>query len=252
MTCRNLTDDSLVQRLDPRLKILAAVAWSFLAALVGSIPAALAGLAGSLVLALAARLQPGEALRRLSVINVFVLFMWLMLPFSFSSPGRVVASLGFLEITREGLDLTILLTIKANAVALGAMALLGRASTLQLAAAARRLGVPEKLTALFLLMLRYFEVIKQEYGRLRVAMRMRAFRPGMNLHTYRTFASLVGMLLVRSVDRAERVHAAMLCRGYRGRFWLDEEFRLRRVDLAAGLILGLMMAGVAGLNVAVA
>jgi cobalt ABC transporter, permease protein CbiQ len=250
MSCRNLTNISLIGRLDPRLKILAALFWSFLLALTSGLSAAGLGLAFSLLLAVWARLSPAESLRRLAAVNVFILFMWLILPFSFSSPGTVVASLGFLEITREGLDLSLLLTLKANGVALGAMALLGSSPPLELAAAARSLGAPEKLTAMFLLMIRYFQVIHQEYGRLRVAMRARGFKSGLNSHSLRSLANLVGMLLVRSVDRAERVHAAMLCRGYNGRFWIKDDFSLRRLDLVmAGLML-LMMSGVLVLNVA--
>ncbi|MDR0880936.1 MAG: cobalt ECF transporter T component CbiQ [Candidatus Adiutrix sp.] len=251
MTCRHLTSQTWLDRLDPRLKILAAVIWSFLLATLATSLAAALGLAGSLALAALARLAPGETLRRLAAVNVFILLMWLTLPFAYNSPGTVVASLGFLEVTREGLRLTILLTLKANGVALGAMAWLGAASWPQLAAAARKLGAPEKLTAMFVLMTRYFQVIRQEYARLTLAMRARGFQPGMNFHTYRSLANLVGLLLVRSVDRAERVHAAMLCRGYRGRLWLEEDFQLTRLDwVATGLLLA-VVGGVLGCDLAI-
>jgi cobalt/nickel transport system permease protein len=38
------------------------------------------------------------------------------------------------------------------------------------------------------------------------------------------------MLLVKSWDRAERVHGAMLCRGFRGRFYSLTSFRTRPAD----------------------
>ena len=65
-----------------------------------------------------------------------------------------------------------------------------------------------------LFMVRYFDVLGREYARLRAAMRVRCFRPAMNGHSYRMFGYLVGMLLVRSFDRSERVLAAMKCRGF--------------------------------------
>jgi cobalt/nickel transport system permease protein len=80
-------------------------------------------------------------------------------------------------------------------------------------------------------------------------MKARAFRPAFSLHTYRSYANLVGMLLVRSVDRAERVHAAMLCRGYTGRFWFHDHFRFTRLDLAGAALAALLAAGVLALNV---
>jgi cobalt/nickel transport system permease protein len=80
---------------------------------------------------------------------------------------------------------------------------------------------------------------------MRQAMRARGFKPRTDTHTYRTFAWLVGMLLVKSWDRAERVHGAMLCRGFRGRFYTLAAFTARPADylflaacaaLSAGLI----------------
>jgi cobalt/nickel transport system permease protein len=71
---------------------------------------------------------------------------------------------------------------------------------------------------LLLLAYRYIFVIEQEYQRLYRAAKMRNFRPASNLHTYRTYAYLVGMLFVRASERARRVHLAMKCRGFTGRF----------------------------------
>jgi cobalt/nickel transport system permease protein len=46
----------------------------------------------------------------------------------------------------------------------------------------------------------------------------------MNGHSYRAIGYLVGMLLVRSFDRSERVLAAMKCRGFRGRYYMLDHF----------------------------
>jgi cobalt/nickel transport system permease protein len=66
------------------------------------------------------------------------------------------------------------------------------------------------------------------------------------LHTYRTYAFLVGMLLVKAVDRAERVRWAMLCRGFQRRFYSLQEFR---AGASGALFLVLMTAAVAGIVV---
>ena len=63
----------------------------------------------------------------------------------------------------------------------------------------------DKLVHLFFFTFRYFQVIHQEYLRLRAAMRIRCFQPGTNGHTYRMLAYLLGMLLVRSYDRGQRL-----------------------------------------------
>jgi cobalt/nickel transport system permease protein len=42
---------------------------------------------------------------------------------------------------------------------------------------------------------------------------------------------LVGMLLVRSLDRSERIVRAMKCRGFRGRFYLLDHFHFSAGDV---------------------
>jgi cobalt/nickel transport system permease protein len=247
MTCDLNPGHSLLHRLDPRLKLAAVLAWSLLAALARTCPAALFALAGALAFAALGRLAPGPTIKRLAVVNFFLIFIWFFLPFTV--PGEPWLTLGVITVTRPGLELTLLLTIKVNAAALGAMAVFGTSSVNQLAAAARRLGAPEKLTAVFLLTLRYFHLLKMEYARLRQALKIRAFRPGLNLHTFKTYANLVGILLVRGVDRAERVHAAMLCRGYTGRFWFHDHFRFTGRDWLGAALMVILLSGGAALNV---
>jgi cobalt/nickel transport system permease protein len=82
-----------------------------------------------------------------------------------------------------------------------------------------RLRLPDKMVHLLLITYRYLFVIEQEYQRLVRAMKIRNFRPKTNLHSYRTYAYLVGMLFVRASERARRVHSAMICRGFNGRFF---------------------------------
>ena len=62
------------------------------------------------------------------------------------------------------------------------------------------------------------------------AMRVRGFRPRLDRHTCRSLGYLVGMLLVRSFDRAERILAAMRCRGFRGHFFVLDHFVFRARD----------------------
>ncbi|MDL2259550.1 cobalt ECF transporter T component CbiQ [Deltaproteobacteria bacterium OttesenSCG-928-K17] len=238
--------DSPLSGVDPRLKIVSAVAWSVLLAGLGAIASALTALAGSLMLIILAKCPWRNLAGRLMTVNFFVLFMWFMLPFSFSSPGLVVASLGPLEITREGLELAALLTIKANAIVIAVIALLATSPLYILAAAGRGLYFPEKLINIFLLTVRYFHVMLSEYKRLRNAMRARGFKSGLNRNTINGLANLAGSLLVRSFDRAERVHKAMLCRGYTGRIWVNTDFSLKKKDAAFGLMILVLILLVGG------
>jgi cobalt/nickel transport system permease protein len=79
----------------------------------------------------------------------------------------------------------------------------------------RRLHVPALLVTTLALMHRYLRVLLEESQRLRRARACRSFSPG-RLHAWRLQAGVAGQLFVRSVDRAERVYAAMCARGLRG------------------------------------
>ncbi|MEF2229878.1 MAG: cobalt ECF transporter T component CbiQ, partial [Pseudodesulfovibrio sp.] len=177
----------------------------------------LAALAAGALLVLLARLPLSRVLARMAVVNVFILFLWLFIPFSM--PGDPVLALGPITATREGVRLALLLTVKSNAILLALTALLATIAVQDLGPALQRLRVPEKLCHILLFTYRYVFVIHREYLTMRQAMQARGFKPRTDRHTYRSYAWLLGMLLVRSWDRAERVHAAMRCRGFRGRFY---------------------------------
>ncbi|MEE9612088.1 MAG: energy-coupling factor transporter transmembrane component T, partial [Desulfatiglandales bacterium] len=109
----------------------------------------------------------------------------------------------------------------------------------------RHLHVPTKIVHLFFFTYRYIHVIHTEYQRLIKAIKIRGFHPRTNLHTYRTYAYLVGMVIVKSHDRAQRVRAAMLCRGFSGRFYDLSDFSFKASDL---VILVLMLLAVMGVG----
>jgi len=85
----------------------------------------------------------------------------------------------------------------------------------ELLRALRQLHVPALFVATLSFMNRYLHVTSEELVRMRRARAARTFEhaPAAPL---RTTAGLIGMLLVRSFERSERVHAAMLARGFDG------------------------------------
>lgn len=79
----------------------------------------------------------------------------------------------------------------------------------------QRLRVPQQLVEILAFMLRYLTVIADDLRRMRIAQQARGFR-ARNLRQWPTQARTVGALFVRSFERGERVHRAMLARGYDG------------------------------------
>ena len=219
---------SFAHRLDPRIKILATALFSLVLALTGRWTVMGLGLAAAGLLVLACRLDFRLVLARLAMVNFFIVFLWIFLPFT--HPGPPWFHLGPWAVSRDGFLLALSITLKSNAVVLSIIGLLTTSSVFALVHALSHLKAPDKLVNLFFFTFRYFQVLHQEYLRLRGAMKVRCFRLKTNLHTYRSLAYLVAMLLVRGFDRSERVHQAMLCRGFKGRFWLLSHFHYHRVD----------------------
>ena len=240
------TGDSLLHRLDPRVKIVVAVLFSVVVAVANRQACLATAVCLSLTLLFLARLSLREVFLRLLVVNAFIVFLWLFLPFTYG--GEKLFSVGPLDATREGVIYALLITVKSNTIVLALIALLATSPIVTLGHALSHLYVPDKLIHLLFFTVRYLQVLHLEYDRLRDAMRIRAFKPGTNVHTYRSFAYLIGMLLIKSFDRAERIRKAMLCRGFHGKYYLLSHFQLNRIDLVMFVIMMAVVSGMASLQ----
>ncbi len=228
------TGHSWLHRADPRVKLICGLTLAGVVAVINNVPALIWALGGGLVMAAAARLQIRPLGQRLLGLNAFFGMMWVLVLFS---PGRPLFSIWFLTASREGFDLALLITLKGNAILLITLSLLATSPVFALFHGMQQLKVPGKLVQLFFFIYRYIHEILMEYRRLRQAMAARGFRPGTNQHTYRSLGYLVGGLLSRSVLRAERIQAAMMARGFEGRFHAMVGRRVRPGDLVlAGLM----------------
>ncbi len=238
------TGDSPLHRLDARVKLVAVAGLALVTAFARHPATAGGALAIGLALVAAARLDFVRVLRRLAVVNSFVVMLWLTLPLSYPGEGPV---LGPVHLSRPGLLLALLITLKANAVFLYFISLPATSSVAELGHGLWSLRLPDKLCLLLLFSQRYILVIEQEYQRLYRAARLRCFRPATSLHAYRTYGHLFGMTLVRSWNRARRVRMAMVLRGFNGRFHSLAEPAIRTGDrLAMALFLVLATALVTG------
>jgi cobalt/nickel transport system permease protein len=175
------------------------------------------------------------------MLFVFIALLWISLPLSI--PGEVLFSVGPLHASLEGVDRALSITLKSLSIVFLVVVLLGTSTVFALVHGLSHLRLPKKLLYLTFLSYRYIHVIHHEYMRLRDAMKIRGFRPGTNLHTYRTYGYLIGMLLIRSYERSERIHQAMLCRGFHGRFYLLDHFHVHRKDILFTIGMALPLIG---------
>ena len=208
--------NSLIHRVDPRLKIVFAVMLSCIVAVADSLSTLFAGLAIALLLITLARLDGWAVLKRLAVVFGFMAFIWVVLPVTY--PGAPLVEVGPLQVSRPGVVLCLKITLKSVIILSFLIALVATTTLSAIGNALHRLGVPGKLVYLLVMTYRYIFVIENEYQRLMRAARIRGFQPGTNIHSYKTFAYLTGMIFIRASARAENVYRAMLCRGFKGQF----------------------------------
>ncbi|GAA0536503.1 cobalt ECF transporter T component CbiQ [Saccharopolyspora subtropica] len=209
----HLPGNSALHRLPPEVKIVAA----FLTVLcVVATPReafwAFGGHAALLLALVAAAGIPVRWLASRLLIEVPFVVLAFLLPFTAGGPTTDVAGLA---LSVEGL------LAGWNILAKGT---LGLATSLVLAATTepgelvvglQRLRAPRLLITIITLMLRYAEVIVAEAARMRVARISRGHDPRFLWQVGAT-ARGIGSLFIRSYERGERVHLAMVSRGWSG------------------------------------
>jgi len=214
--------NSWLHRIDPRVRILFAAAISIPVSIFDQLPVLIAAMGFSFCLIGLARLNQGAVAKRLLPVSGFLIFLWVVLPWTVE--GEVFYRLGPFSATHQGMLLSARISLKSIAIVSSLTALIATMNVATLGQSLAALGIPAKMVHLLLLTYRYVHVIGTEYQRLLRAARVRRFQPGTNIHTYKTYAYMLGMLFVRASLKAESVHQAMRCRGFKGRFYSLKKF----------------------------
>ena len=228
---------SPLSRWDARWKLAAVLLAVVAVAALDHLGPAVAAFGVALALLALARL-PGRWVRpRLAVFALAALPFVLVLPFTLDGPAWEV---GPVRLSEPGVAAGLAVLCRGLAIGALTLVLVGTAPLHQTFTAAARLRVPGLLVLLALLAYRYTVLLSDELRRMRTAVRVRGFRPAATAHGYRTLGHLSGAVLVRGADRADRVAAAMRCRGFDGRLHTLAAFRTTGADVAgfAGLVAG--------------
>lgn len=236
--------ESLIHKLDPKIRIIASIVLSFATALCDNLYLVVIYFCISVGLIMLGKLNGIDVAKRLKPLFWFLLMIWIILPLTFD--GDVIYQYYGLKITGPGVLLCCMITVKSITILLIFTALIATMTIASLGNGLHRIHVPDKMVFLLLMTYRYISVIEKEYRRLLRAAKFRGFVPGTNLHSYKTFAYLAGMLFVRASVRAQRVYQAMLCRGFNQKFHtldvypenrLNSIFLLGIVVASTGLVL---------------
>lgn len=243
--------DSLLHRLDPRVKVVVTLLFILSNVLLpdGAWPAYLAAWLFLLLAVSLARLSPLFVLRRSLLALPFVLAAVSVL---FTVPGetRLSWQIGTLSLTVSDQGLIRFGSILVRSWLSVQMAILLTATTQfpDLMHALRHLKVPALLVAIIAFMYRYLSVLVDEARRLLRAREARSAQgpqgtAGRSLRWRAQVAGgMVGQLFLRSMERSDRVYGAMVARGYRGQLLTMNPHVMGRPDwfMAAGALLLLL------------
>ncbi len=149
---------------------------------------------------------------KLRFVLPLVMAVGLLNPLFDRSP---LLSVGGIEVS-GGVISMITLLLKGVFCLSASFLLMATTSIDALCAALRKLHVPSMIVTLLLLTYRYVGVMTEEVAVMTDAYHLRA--PGQKGIHKSAWGSFLGQLLLRSMDRAEELYAAMLLRGYHEHF----------------------------------
>jgi len=115
-----------------------------------------------------------------------------------------------------------LLVAQATSAVLAATAFSVTTTSRDIVAGLQRLRLPATLVAILSFMLRYLSVVGDEMTRMRIARESRGFR-SRSVRSWGVLGRSLGSLFIRSFERGDRVHVAMLSRGWTGRLPVLDE-----------------------------
>jgi cobalt/nickel transport system permease protein len=221
------TGDSVLHRLDPRAKVLATLAFIVSVVSFGRyelsalfpffvFPAVLVGLAD---------LPPGYILKKTALVCPFALMVGIGNPIF---DREVLLHLGPLGISGGWIS-CLSIVVRAALTVSAAVILVAVTGFPALCRALERLGMPAPLAVQLVFLYRYIFVLTEEGARASRARELRSCgKKGRGISSY---ASLIGHLLLRTWQRAERIHMAMLARGFTGAFQSRGESRFGAAEL---------------------
>jgi cobalt/nickel transport system permease protein len=205
--------DSPVHRLPAEAKILATVLFVFVVVATPREVFWAFAIYGALLALVAhvARVPCRTVARRLVLEIPFLLFA-LFLPLV--GQGEQIDVLG-ISLSVDGLWGAWNIVVKGTLGVAASAILVATTDVRDLLLGLERLRVPRVLTGIAGFMVRYAEVIAGEMRNMRIARDSRGYH-GRWLWQIRPIAASAGALFIRSYERGERVHTAMLARGYTG------------------------------------
>lgn len=250
--------DGLLQSLDPRAKLVSIIAFIVAVTMVADWRLLAVAYALTIVFASASRIGIAFFVQRVWLfIPVFAGIIALPMVLNIVSPGEsllVLATFGpgarlgpfalpeTLAVTVPGTLGAITFTLRVATCVSAAVLLFLTTPRDRLFKSLRSLGTPRVYVLTLDMCYRYIFLLTDLVRAFYTAKKSRAIRSLPLLEEQKWVGSRIGFTLVRSLDLAEKVHGAMVSRGFRGDVKTLDDFAMRPRDYAAlALVAGLFL-----------
>ncbi len=167
-----------------------------------------------------------DSLYRLRIVLPLVCIVGIFNP---AFDRQIIAYWGSFAVT-GGFISMLTLMMKGVLTVLASYLLVATTSIDKLCHALRMIHVPRWLVTQLLLIYRYISVLLEEANKITQAYALRA--PGQKGVAFKVWGSLLGQLLIRTVDRASEIYESMCLRGFTGEFKSTQKIRFRLGDAA--------------------
>ncbi|RKM58280.1 cobalt ECF transporter T component CbiQ [Butyrivibrio sp. X503] len=174
-----------------------------------------------------------EGIYRMRLILPLVLFVGIFNPFLDKTTVMIAG-----YSVSGGMVSMLTLMIKGLYTVLAVYVLIATTSIDDICYALRTVKVPKIIVIVIMLIYRYIDVMSNEADRIYTAYRLRA--PGQKGIEYRSWGTLVGQWLLRSMDKARVVYESMHLRGFKGDFILKKK-GVKKIDVIYPIVWGLIL-----------
>ncbi|MBN1793339.1 MAG: cobalt ECF transporter T component CbiQ [Candidatus Omnitrophica bacterium] len=239
--------DSFIHRLDPRIKLLSLI--TFLLFVMFTAPDSYIAyfLYGALIIALIAlsQLPVTFVLKRASVIILFVAFIAVFIPFTKKGEVCAASYAGALQPTvcYGGWHMFFAILLRACLSVLCTVVFMSSTTFSDFLKALERLKFPSLVIMILSFMYRYIFVIQDELMQMWRAKESRSVGGAKKLHV-RALANMIGVLFIRSYEKAESVYISMCSRGFAGGIQTMNHLKLKTADVFFFLIIVAALSGI--------
>jgi cobalt/nickel transport system permease protein len=220
--------DSPLHRLDPRVKLITTLA--FIVTVVSFDKHTLSKLIPFFIFPIfqisIGGLPTGYLLRKVLIISPFAVLIAIFNPLM---DREILYRIGTVGVSGGWVSFFSILTRFLLTVT-AALVLIAATGFNTVCTALARLGVPRPFVVQLMFLYRYIFVLTEEASRMVRAVSLRSF--GSGGMGFKTFVSLLGHLLLRTLDRAQRIHLAMLSRGFDGRICIVRSMKIGHNEIA--------------------